>query len=182
MRQVNIKSTDSPLFASAWQIYNGSFPSSERRRFEAQRRAIEEQPECSMDILVDDDRSDEAAGFMLYWLFDGLVYLEHFAVSERYRGRGIGSEMLDYFVGSHLPARIVLDADMPVDEISRRRIRFYERHGFVVNSSKRHIHPNLGDPGADSFELLLLSYGSLLDDEEFVRFRELFCDRVCLNL
>lgn len=71
---------------------------------------------------------------------------------------------------------------MPVDDISKRRLGFYRRHGLVDNPTRKHIHPNLSDPRAESFELLLMSYGDTLDDEEFRRFRDDFENKICLNL
>lgn len=182
MNITNIKSASAPLFASAWEIYQYSFPASERRRPEAQRKALEEQPECSMDIYTRDDDPHKVIGFMLHWDFGHSVYLEHFAVSRNERNNGAGGRMLDSFIERNASKRIILDIDMPVDDISKRRLGFYQRHGLVDNPTRKHIHPNLSDPCAESFELLLMSYGNTLDDEEFRRFRDDFENKICLNL
>jgi len=176
-----IKSISSPLFASAWEIYRYSFPACEKRSLESQRKALEEQPECCMEIFTQ-DASDKVLGFMLRWDFGDQVYLEHFAVSKNERNNGIGGEMLDSFIERNASKRIILDIDMPVDDISGRRLGFYERHGFVANPDRKHIHPDLNDPCAEKFELLLLSHGGMLNDDEFHRFRHYFEHEICLNL
>lgn len=182
MKVTNIKSTSSALFAPAWEIYQYSFPACEKRRPESQRKALEEQPECSMDIFTHADAPDKVIGFMLHWRFDDSVYLEHFAVSESERNNGAGGRMLDSFIERNAGRRIILDIDMPVDDISKRRMGFYERHGFVANPARRHIHPDLSDPRAEKFELLLLSHGGTLTDDEYRRFRDDFENRICLNI
>lgn len=178
MRVTDIKSTSSPLFASAWEIYSYSFPACERRSLEAQRKALEEQPECSMEVFTHDDNADKATGLMICWSFDDSIYLENFAVSKNERNNGAGGRMLDSFIERNAHRRIILDIDMPVDDISCRRLGFYRRHGFVANTQRRHIQPNLSDRNAEGFELLLLSHGSELNDDEYRLFRERFENRI----
>lgn len=180
MRVVNIKSADHRLFEEAWKIYSYSFPLFERRNLEPQKRALS-QSECSMDIFLTDE-GDDVVGFMLFWEFDDSIYLEHFAVAENFRNGGIGGRMLDLFVEAHKPKRVILDVDLPEDEISKRRIGFYERHGFFVNEERSHPHPNLNDPSAEYFELRIMSHGGKLSDNDYKQFRDRFVNVICLNL
>ncbi len=103
-----------------------------------------------MDIYTRDDDPHKVIGFMLHWDFGHSVYLEHFAVSRNERNNGAGGRMLDSFIERNASKRIILDIDMPVDDISKRRLGFYQRHGLVDNPTRKHIHPNLSDPCAES--------------------------------
>ena len=67
-----------------------------------------------------------------------LFYVEHFAVNTQMRGSGIGSRLLADFCKDKPLA--LLEIDPPQDEISQRRLRFYERLGFVQNPYS-HRHP-----------------------------------------
>lgn len=78
------------------------------------------------------------AAFMNYYDFseNSVVFLEHFAVEQQLRGNGIGSQLMQYFKEITSPSLIVLEVEPPEGEKERRRIAFYQRMGFVLNSGE----------------------------------------------
>ena len=70
-------------------------------------------------------------GLLTTWTFDSFTYIEHFALSPGVRGRGYGSEALAMRIARTEQPRI-LEAEPPTDELTRRRIGFYERSGFTL--------------------------------------------------
>ena len=69
---------------------------------------------------------------------------------------------------SHPPCRkvgrVILEIDPPVDDISIRRLHFYERLGFVANPY-RYIHPSFRKPFTPH-RLVLMSYPGAITYEE----------------
>jgi ribosomal protein S18 acetylase RimI-like enzyme len=70
-------------------------------------------------------------GLLTTWTFDSFTYIEHFALSPEVRGRGYGSEALAMLI-ARTEQPLILEAEPPTDELTRRRIGFYERSGFTL--------------------------------------------------
>jgi ribosomal protein S18 acetylase RimI-like enzyme len=70
-------------------------------------------------------------GLLTTWTFDSFTYIEHFALSLEVRGRGYGSEALAMLI-ARTEQPLILEAEPPTDELTRRRIGFYERSGFTL--------------------------------------------------
>lgn len=60
--------------------------------------------------------------------------------------------------------RVILEIDPPVDDISIRRLHFYERLGFVANPYQ-YIHPSFRKPFTPH-RLVLMSYPGAITYEE----------------
>lgn len=71
-------------------------------------------------------------GLFNYWTFEDFDYIEHFAVDPKLRNNGIGVQAIQEFLKGR-NRTVVLEAELPTDDLSQRRIRFYQRNGFVVN-------------------------------------------------
>ncbi len=61
------------------------------------------------------------------------------------------------------PRQIILEIDPVIDEISRRRLHFYLRNGFVANEQYDYIHPPY-KTGDKPYPLLLMSSGAPLSE------------------
>ena len=70
-------------------------------------------------------------GLLTTWHFEEFIYIEHFAIDPDLRSRGYGAEALKTFIAQQ-QCPIVLEAEPPTDELSTRRIRFYERCGLTL--------------------------------------------------
>ena len=133
-----------------WQIYESSFPACERRKVEAYGPICEAEPAFKMDVLRE---GESRVGLMFHWDREAFSYLEHFAVRSDIRNRGLGGKFLDAYLSEH--ARVVLEVDAPKDEISRRRIGFYERHGLTF-SGIHFTHPGY-EAGVKPYTLYLMT-------------------------
>ena len=80
------------------------------------------------NIIFDDDLP---IGFITYWDFDRFYYVEHFATNPALRNGGYGKRTLEHLC-EHLKYPIVLEVERPVEEMAKRRINFYQRHGFTL--------------------------------------------------
>ena len=144
-----------PVLELIEHTYMDSFPEAERRPFVALCELLRYEPKFHVLALY---REKKYVGFITYWLFNGFVYVEHFAVDGCARNGGVGATAMQQFLNSQkLP--VVLEVEAPTDEISRRRIAFYERLGFVLDT-----HTYLQPPyrsGGDWVDLRLMTWGEL---------------------
>lgn len=160
-----------PDWTRAQTLYENSFPYNERRSSEAHLSAIDDPLFHAAAIRA----GDAFAGLLYYWDAPGFTYVEHLAVDPTLRGTGVGSRALEAFC--RRARRVILEIDPPVDEISIRRLHFYERLGFVGNTCT-YIHPSFSRP-FQPHRLVLMSYPTSISDEEcrtlerFVRVRVL---------
>ena len=149
-------------YSEARALYAVSFPDPEQRDDDAQAAALAS-ADYRFELIYD---GDEFAGLMLCWEAEDFIYVEHFCTAPEIRGRGIGARALALLAQNG--KKIILEIDPPVDEISRRRKKFYERAGFAENPFA-HVHPpyHAGYPG---HPLVVMSHPRALTDAEYRAF------------
>ena len=141
-------------------IMQEAFPPTERRTTEGQR-ALLLHPLYRVHTVEEDGK---ILGFMAAWDLQGLTFFEHFAVDSALRGRRIGGEFLDRLLRSE-EKPVALEVELPEDELTRRRIAFYERHGLRLNEREYRQLPLR--PGDGSTPMYLMSWPDPLKDEDF---------------
>ncbi len=117
---------NSVYIESAKQIYEDSFPEDERRDFNL-IEALDKNTELDFPLIT--NNQGEVVGILSYWNFDTFAYIEHFATQEEKRGLGIGSKVLSEIVNK-FSKPIVLEIELPENALAKRRMEFYQRHGF----------------------------------------------------
>lgn len=156
--------TEDKCYESFAKIYTVSFPIFEQRDEEQQTAAFKD----SRYHLLVTLENETVASFISYWDFETYVYIEHLAVNPSLRGKNIGSETLDAFAG-FIGKTIILEIDPPVDNVSKKRLQFYERLGYKTNPYK-HSHPAYKPQQYKPHELLVLSNPDSLDEEGYNTF------------
>lgn len=109
---------------------------------------IETRPEEEAKGLFKTDMYDgyiltqngEVSGFMGVWRTDALTFIEHLAVSEKLRGQGMGGKLIDMLTAKSKKP-VILEVELPETDIAKRRIKFYKRHGFNLNTYPYHQPP-----------------------------------------
>jgi len=146
-----VKNTEDLYFAEFWRIYTESFPNNEKRTKE-QQIEIFKKPEYQLYIYLSDI---QVVGFNAFWTAGEFVFIEHLAVAPEVRGKGLGSLILKPFVESKtIP--VILEIDIPIDELTFRRLKFYESLGFVKNEYIHFMPPY--DLGDKPLRLQILTY------------------------
>lgn len=162
----------SPLFPAVWGIYQESFPLEEQRSISMQRAAWEDPGYEFLAII----REGEVIGLLGVWHLEGVLFMEHFALSHSVRGSGIGSSLLKEYLATVPDEMVVLEIDPLVDEISRRRAEFYKRLGFHLTE---HHHVQFPFRAEDSPLLLrIMSYPGYMSDAQYEEFNRQYVDRV----
>ncbi|MBO5054104.1 MAG: GNAT family N-acetyltransferase [Muribaculaceae bacterium] len=121
--------------ASVVKLYRAAFPRSERRPWpDLVDKLRTSNGVFNLDCWMN---YGSFVGFISYWLLDDVVYVEHFAVEDRYRGCGMGADILRCFKERFPDRPIVLEVEKPFsNDMASRRIGFYRRHGFEVVSTE----------------------------------------------
>lgn len=114
----------------------------------------------------------DTVGFMCVWELDGFSFLEHFVIFQNFRGKGYGGVAFDRLI-NHC-SFLVLECEPPKDEMQKRRVAFYERHGMILNENK-YFQPSYRE-GGKGCSLKLMSSRSLVNFDETVKeiYREVY--------
>jgi GNAT superfamily N-acetyltransferase len=148
-----ISSPDSAAFREIWKIYEYSFPPDERRGLRRQREAFRKKPYRFFSVH---DRPG-IIGLITAWHFPDFVFLEHLAVKKNLRGKKYGTRILGRYV-RRLRKTVVLEVERPGGSpFAEKRITFYRRAGFVLNSYD-YIQPPYGR-NKKPVPLFLMTYG-----------------------
>lgn len=131
-RITNKKDSD---WESLLRVYVSSFPYRERREEDTLKDMISADKTLHINSVK---YGKENVGLLVYWDFNEFSYIEHFAIEEDFRNRGLGFKVISWIKNRQSPA--ILEVEPPEDEISGRRIAFYERNGFSV-ISKYYLQP-----------------------------------------
>jgi ribosomal protein S18 acetylase RimI-like enzyme len=137
------------------KTYEESFPVNERRDFSLIKLLIKEENRFEISGIY---QGQEYVGFISRWDFSSFLYIEHFAIDPLKRNHKIGYKVLTQMVNtSNKP--IILEVEMPNNELSERRIGFYKRIGFTLDD---HVYFQPPYHQTDSwFEMRLMSYGKI---------------------
>lgn len=114
--------------AAAKEIYLEAFPPAEQRSWEM----IEAR--CGGKLTLWGIYLDgQIVGMMTTWRFPEFVYVEHFVVDPRLRGRSIGSRAIRRLEHDCAPMPILLEVEPEhLSAQAQSRIRFYQRLGFHI--------------------------------------------------
>lgn len=134
MEFYRIKNEHDALFKPSYELYQSSFPLHEQRQPLHQSSLLAD-PAYYFEAIIEDR---EAAGFIAYWLTEAFTYIEHFAISPKWRGQSLGSRVLEEFCRRY--SLVILEIDPPNDPVAVRRENFYLRLGFQSNYYL-HLHP-----------------------------------------
>jgi GNAT superfamily N-acetyltransferase len=164
MKIVHIRNAENPYFAQLWEIYRYSFPLYEQRTFEHQQTAFRS-PLYHLDAYLNEGR---VIGFIGYWIFPDYAYVEHYAMAKEARGQGYGTKILGDFLRRMEGRIVVLEIDPVIDEVSTRRLEFYQRLGFQ-ESPFRHTCPKY-QPDEQEGELWVLTWPATVDCDFYEMF------------
>lgn len=150
MIEIQVIHPDNSLWTDCCSIYINSFPIDERRESD-QLEALQGSPGYTFYAIKKDSM---LCGILEKWSFSHFYFIEHIAIIPVMQNKGIGS-----FVLSNMLKRsdkpVILEAEVPFDEVSEKRIDFYMMAGFTVLNIDYTQPPYY--PGKNSVPMLLLA-------------------------
>lgn len=113
-----------------WCLYEDAFPVTERRPKPMFLETMKKENFVTETIWV----NAEPLALIFWWNFDTTVYIEHLAVMQKQRNNGLGGRILeDFFRRFPFGTTFIIEVEPPENELARRRIEFYKRHGMFLN-------------------------------------------------
>lgn len=174
-----LKRIEENEFDRIYEIMEKSFPLDEIRTHDGQKSLF-----CDPAYVIytpDNDGGAVINAFIAVWELEDTLFVEHFAVDPDYRNAGVGSRLLNELVNlTGKDKMICLEVELPDTDISKRRIGFYERNGFVLNHYP-YIQPPLSD-GRSSVPLKIMTYGRPICENEFEKIKTYLYTRVYKRL
>ena len=161
LRLREIQTTD-PFYAFVEQLWLAAFPDDERRSIDAQRYNADHNPVFHCMLAEDEN---EAIGFFTYWDFGLYCYGEHFATQPSVRNQGYGSRIIRA-LHDHIQRPLVLEVEMPNDDLSVRRIHFYQRNGLQLWEGYDYIQPPYS-ASTTALPMLLMASQELNPQQDF---------------
>ena len=156
---MRLKNSSDAGFLKAWKLYEAAFPFEERRLLEHQSYILQND-KYHFDIVMDEN---QFMGFIFWWDFDTYRFVDHFATAIAQRNKGVGKLLLKEFIDSN-DKPVILEVELPVSDINKRRINFYERLGFKLNDHYYEMPPLREDQSP--VHLLLMSYPNCISKKE----------------
>ena len=152
------------LYDWAMELLAISFPSEERRDDDLQRQVMKHS-DYRLQAIMDGGEPVGVAGD-----FDApdFIYFENFCIAPSKRNIGYGSQTLKLLTS--LGKTFILEAELPTDDLTRRRVAFYKRNGMVVNPYP-HIQPHYRKNDAD-LPLVVLTYAKQITQSQYDDFRD----------
>ncbi|GHA64838.1 GNAT family N-acetyltransferase [Pontibacter akesuensis] len=163
MEHIRLTDASHRLFEKAWALYEQAFPLEERRPLPWQAEVMAH-VDYHFELIL---QNEELVGILLWWGFEDVRFLEHFATAPALRGKGYGSRMLLDFLNRDARP-VLLEVEPPESEVNRRRITFYEQTGFCLNQHFYQQPPY--HQGQQPLTLLLMSYPNPITAEETATF------------
>ena len=140
--------------------YEASFTVDERRHFD-ELITLLAYPDMYLCALLNDY---QLVGFSTYWQWKDVLFIEHFAIDPEQRGKQFGQQALVQLL--RIKCRYcILEVERPHDEISQRRVHFYERQGFTLNTFD-YVQPPY-QPHKAAIPMWLMSVPAIPDQETF---------------
>ncbi len=162
---------DARDFEGVFRLMALSFPEDEYRTREGQRALLDDPAYRLYGLRGEDGVSALCAA----WALTDTLFIEHLAVDPALRNGGVGGRFLDAVIAeSNRPA--VLEVEPPETDIARRRIGFYQRHGFFLNDYEYYQLPLRA--GNERLPLLVMTTGAPLSRSEFETTRDEIYARV----
>lgn len=147
-------------FDEVFSIMKRSFPQEEMRNYEGQK-ALLNRDDYFIKTYI---HEQQLAGFCAYYTCGEFIYIEHLACNPEVRGLGIGTKIVQSILTDFNDQIIILEVEPPVDKVTKKRVRFYEKLGFILNPYY-HFQPSLNE-GMDGVELKIMSSISLTEEKQ----------------
>lgn len=142
-------------------LLHESFPVEERRDDDMQRYNTDNNPLFTACLINDDEIN---VGLITLWKLDDFLYVEHLATSPNVRNKGYGKMIMQALLDNFPNSIIVLEVELPEDELSKRRIGFYERCGFTL-CKKSYMQPSYRKVGSPIPMHIMFSGTESIDDK-----------------
>ena len=151
-------------FGHIYKIMENSFPLTEFRPKNEQEKLLKSKYYSVLGIKENNIPISIAA----IWHFENFVFIEHLATLPEYRNKGLGAQLLHEIISS-TDKIVCLEVEPPIDELTTRRVGFYERYGMLFNSYP-YIQPSISEC-REPIPLFIMTSNRKVDEQEFIKIK-----------
>ena len=150
-RQIQIRDATPEVLEDVLRIEGGSFPTPWSR--ETFAGELKHPQSCFRVALLDATGQDNPAGYIVSWLVHDEVHVLKIAVEERFRRRGVATELLADSLDA-LSTRGARVAYLEVRGTNRGALAFYESAGFDQIGRRPRYYADTGEDALVLFRAL----------------------------
>lgn len=169
---IPISTADVLRYSYMEKLITTAFPADEYRALDQLRQYTDAPNSFTNHVVQDDDRM---IGIFTCWDFDDFVYIEHFATDPEVRNGGYGKKIMETWC-KDCPKPIVLEVEEPVEEMSRRRVGFYERLGYKLWKADYQQPPY--KEGDHYLPMRIMAFGNLECEHDYEKIKHLLYTQV----
>lgn len=142
-------------------LYKKAFPIAERKSFSR----INKQQKENITELLAITKNGQYKGLIITVLYKDIVLLDYFAVSDKFRGEGLGTEALNVFKERYPNKRLVLEIEIP-EENATNNLQRLSRKAFYLRNGLR--ESDISNINADGVKLQTLEFTESITYEEYM--------------
>lgn len=158
-------------FEKIYKIMENSFPLTEFRPRNEQLALFDDANYSVHGIR----ENGEIISIAAVWNFESIMFIEHLATSPQKRNQGLGKKLLNELINS-TNKTVCLEVEPPEDELTCRRVAFYERCGMYFNSYP-YIQPSI-TKGQKPIPLFIMTSKSQIDEQTFNKIKSILYKNV----
>ena len=147
-------------------LYIESFPPNERRCVKKMMEFYDSEMPFSILII---EKENKFVGFLTHWNLTDFIFVEHFAISPEFRNGGYGRNVMELFI-EKTDKPILLEVELPDNDLAMRRIGFYQRIGFNLWENIEYSQPEY-IKGSGAIPMKLMSFGKLEVEKNFAEIK-----------
>ena len=172
-----ITTSDTELYQYVEDLLTDSFPLDEYRPLDQWRILTDSKDSFQNNAIISDGKP---VGLLTYWDLGSFYFIEHFAIDKSLRNNGYGKDVLD-LLEKEIDKPLILEVERPEDEISQRRIGFYQRYQFKL-WHEAYVQPPYR-PDGSAVPMLIMCRGPLIAAKHYKDVkRKLYQEAYNLNL
>lgn len=142
-------------------LYKKAFPIAERKPFSR----IEKQREENITEVLAIINEGQYKGLIITLLHKDIVLLDYFAISDKFRGEGLGTKTLVAFKERYPNKRLVLEIEIPEENASNNAQRLSRKAFYIRNDLKE---TDISNINADGVKLQTLAFAEPITYDEYM--------------
>ncbi len=154
---IRITDTCEETWKKAIAIYETSFPPEEKRPYKEHVRLMKENNSYHFYAAM---QEQTITGIVILWELKGFIFLDYLATSSHIRNKGYGKQTVEQ-LKELFDNTIILEVELPDNDLAKRRIGFYTRSGFNLLDFPYYM-PKYNNP-KERLPMCLMSFPDITD-------------------
>lgn len=142
-------------------LYKKAFPIAERKPFSR----IAKQRNVNITEVLAITKDNKYKGLIITLLYKDIVLLDYFAILDKFRGEGLGTETLKVFKERYPNKRLILEIEIPEENAPNNMQRLSRKNFYLRNGLKE---TDISNINADGVKLQTLAFTEPITYDEYM--------------